>query len=175
MIATNALEMKVLEAIQPSLAHMGFEPVLVKMQESSRNRVLQLMIERTDGMMMSIEDCEAVSEMVSALLDVEDLIPGSAYQLEVSSPGLDRPLTRSKDFSAFAGHEAKLEVAVPLEGRKRFRGVLGGIDGEEVLIHVDNADYRLALDNIRTAKLVATDALVAELLRKDKKARGLDS
>jgi ribosome maturation factor RimP len=116
--------------VAPSLAATGFEVVRVQLL-GQYSPVLQIMIERTDRRAISVDDCADVSRTVSALLDVEDVIPGS-YTLEVSSPGIDRPLTRPEHFVRFAGFEAKLETRIPLDGRKRFTGRLLGLEGERV-------------------------------------------
>ena len=118
------------------------------------------MIERNDGAALQVDDCSEVSHAISALLDVEDPIEG-VYDLEVSSPGVDRPLTRRKDFEAYSGFEAKMESVLPINGRKRYRGILGGVEGEDVLIHVDGTEYRIALGNVAEAKLMMNDALMA--------------
>lgn len=116
--------------IEPSVEAMGYELVRVQLSGGQRP-TLQIMAERSDGAAMTVEDCADISRAVSALLDVEDPLPG-AYTLEVSSPGIDRPLTRLKDFERFAGFEARLETKAPVDGRKRFRGFLAGIEGDTV-------------------------------------------
>ena len=147
--------------VAPTLESMGYE--LVRLTLSGVQRpVLQIMADRADERPMTVEDCADISRAVSALLDVEDPIDG-AYTLEVSTPGIDRPLTRAKDFSRFAGHEAKLELAIPMEGRKRFRGIIGGIDEAGMIALEDEKDGAVTLPfaDLRTAKLVLTDALLA--------------
>ncbi|ACJ00277.1 ribosome maturation factor RimP [Rhodospirillum centenum] len=116
--------------IEPSVEAMGYELVRVQLSGGQRP-TLQIMAERSDGAAMTVEDCADISRAVSALLDVEDPLPG-AYTLEVSSPGIDRPLTRLKDFERFAGFEARLETKAPVDGRKRFRGFLAGIEDDAV-------------------------------------------
>ena len=125
------------------------------------SRTLQIMAERPDGS-MTIDDCADLSRSVSALLDVEDPISGS-YRLEVSSPGLDRPLTRLKDFRTWAGFEARVELAAPQDGRKRFRGLLRGVEDETVLLEEEGEAelHRLPFRAVAKAKLVLTDALIA--------------
>jgi ribosome maturation factor RimP len=119
------------------------------------------MAERHDGSGMGVEDCAALSRHISAILDVEDPIEG-AYTLEVSSPGIDRPLTRPKDFERFAGHLAKIETRRPIEGRKRFQGRLVGRAGEEVVVAMEEGgEARLPMTEISKAKLVLTDELIA--------------
>lgn len=117
------------------------------------------MAERADGAPMTVDDCADISHAVSALLDVEDPIAG-AYTLEVSSPGIDRPLTRLKDFERFAGFEAKLESRVSVDGRKRFKGRLGGVEDGEILIDTEQGAARVPFDTVLRAKLVLTDELI---------------
>lgn len=145
--------------VAPSLAATGFEVVRVLFMGQHRP-VLQIMIERSDRRALSVDDCAEVSRTVSALLDVEDVIPGS-YTLEVSSPGIDRPLTRPEHFARFAGFEAKLETRFPLDGRKRFTGRLLGLEGERVRIATAEGEMALPLADVQRAKLVLTDELIA--------------
>ena len=147
---------------EPVLADMGFRLVRVKMSGPT----LQIMAERPDGT-FSIDDCEAVSRALSPLLDVEDVIP-SRYHLEVSSPGIDRPLVRPTDFEVWAGHEVKIEMAVPVAGRKRFKGNLEGYAEGEVRLFIENPEgatkepvlIGVPFADISDAKLVLTDALI---------------
>jgi len=138
---------------------MGYEIVRVHLSGGQRP-VLQVMAERADGAPMTVDDCADISRTVSALLDVEDPIQG-AYSLEVSSPGIDRPLTRLKDFERYAGFEARVETRGPIDGRRRFRGVLKGVAGETVRLEVEGGLAELPFDGILRAKLVLTDALIA--------------
>lgn len=149
---------------------MGYALVLVKLADGSRRKTLTLMAERTDDKMMSFDDCAEISRTVSALLDVEDPIAG-AYDLEVSSPGIDRPLTKPQDFTRFAGYEAKCETMVPIDGRKRFKGAIVGIEGEVITFKMPEGEAKVPFSNIRTAKLVMTDALVEAHLKKQKKQK----
>ena len=147
---------------EPVLADMGFRLVRIKMTGST----LQIMAERPDGT-FSIEDCESVSRAMSPLLDVEDVI-SSRYHLEVSSPGIDRPLVRPSDFEIWAGHDAKIEMAVPVAGRKRFRGHLEGYHDGEVRLFIENPEggskepvlIGVPFADIGEAKLVLTDQLI---------------
>jgi ribosome maturation factor RimP len=157
-IGVNATE-KVTDLIEPSLRAMGFELVRVLVQGNQRP-VLQVMAERIDRSSMTVEDCAQISRAVSAILDVEDPIP-SAYHLEVTSPGLDRPLTRPADFERFAGFEARIETELPIEGRRRFRGRLLGLADDDVRIQLPEGEQRIALGAIKKAKLVLTDELLA--------------
>jgi ribosome maturation factor RimP len=146
--------------IAPSLAAMGYRIVRIAFTGGGRGATLQIMAERDDEASMTVDDCAAISHAVSALLDVADPI-ASSYMLEVSSPGIDRPLTRREDFERFAGFEAKIDLKEPLEGRRRFRGKLLGTDGQQVSLRVDGETQRLPLAGIARAKLVLTDELIA--------------
>jgi ribosome maturation factor RimP len=146
-------------AIAPALAAMGYEVVRVRFSGGNQP-VLQVMIERADRGALSVEDCAAASRTVSALLDVED-VATDAYTLEVSSPGIDRPLVRLDDFDRFSGFEAKVEMTEPLEGRRRFRGRLLGAEDGCVRIAVDDNAVSLPHAAILRAKLVLTDELIA--------------
>jgi ribosome maturation factor RimP len=153
--------LRVVKVVEPVLDGMGFRLVRVKMSGST----LQIMAERPDGS-FTIDDCEQASRAISPLLDVEDVI-SSRYFLEMSSPGIDRPLVRTEDFERWAGHEAKIEMAVPQAGRKRFRGVLEGYADGEVRLFIDNPEggpdkllIGLPFADIDEAKLVLTDALI---------------
>ena len=153
-----------IEAIlAPSVEAMGFELVRIRYGGGTRP-VLQIMAERDTGE-MSVEDCAQLSRTVSALLDVEDPI-SDEYVLEVSSPGIDRPLTRPKDFVRYAGHLARLEVAPPVKGQRRFRGTLAGL-AQDVLRLVPEAGeaVEIPLAQITRAQLVLTDALIEESLK----------
>ena len=150
--------------IAPSLDGMGYE--LVRVQLQGRERLtLQVMADRADGAPMTVEDCADISRSLSALLDVEDPIDRE-YTLEVSSLGIDRPLTRPKDFAAWAGFEAKLESVQPIDGRKRFRGQLLGLDESgQVRLRVETGEVAIPFADVRGAKLVLTDALIAATIK----------
>jgi ribosome maturation factor RimP len=145
--------------VAPSLAATGYEIVRVLLMGQHRP-LLQIMIERADRRAVSVDDCAEVSRTVSALLDVEELVAGS-YTLEVSSPGIDRPLTRPEHFVRFAGFEAKVETRMPLDGRKKFTGRLLGLEGERVRIATAEGEMALPLADVQRAKLVLTDELIA--------------
>jgi ribosome maturation factor RimP len=151
--------------IEPSLRDMGYN--LVRVQFTGGHRaVLQIMAERADDGEMDVDDCAALSRTISALLDVEDPI-ASAYTLEVSSPGIDRPLVKPDDFDRFAGLEAKLELAFPVDGRKRFRGRLIGMVGDRVRIRIGRGGtVELPFADIAQAKLVLTDELIDASLKR---------
>jgi ribosome maturation factor RimP len=147
--------------IEPVLDEMGFRLVRVRLTAST----LQIMAERPDGT-FSIDDCEAVSRAISPLIDIEDPVPQS-YNLEVSSPGIDRPLVRPEDFARWVGHEAKIELVKPLDGRKRFRGIIAGVSGDDVRLTLPPeksgagaVPVALPFAGIGDAKLVLTDALI---------------
>lgn len=153
--------LRVAKLVEPVLDGMGFRLVRVKMSGST----LQIMAERPDGS-FTIDDCEQASRAISPMLDVEDVI-SSRYFLEMSSPGIDRPLVRQEDFERWAGHEAKIEMAVPQAGRKRFRGILEGFADGEVRLFIDNPEggsekllIGVPFADIGDAKLVLTDALI---------------
>ena len=145
--------------IADAVVAMGYDIVRVMLSGNRRAR-LQIMAERHDGEGMTVDDCARISRAVEGLLEVEDPIAGS-YELEVSSPGLDRPLTRLADFVRFAGHEAKLETLLPLEGRRRWRGRLLGVAGESVRLGLDEGEVELPFRDLAKAKLVLTDDLLA--------------
>jgi ribosome maturation factor RimP len=157
----------------PVLQGMGYRLVRIKISGESGCTV-QIMAERPDGS-MQIEDCEAISKALSPVLDVADPID-RAYRLEISSPGIDRPLVRRSDFERYAGHLVKIEMAVAHQGRKRFRGTLGGVEGDAVQLHRDDiragedADVMLVMEDIADARLVLTDELIAESMRRGKAA-----
>ncbi|MGE5506588.1 MAG: ribosome maturation factor RimP [Actinomycetota bacterium] len=154
------LHSRLADLIAPSLEAMGYELVRVILQGKQRP-TLQIMAERIDGAAMTVDDCAEISRGISALLDVEDPIQG-AYTLEVSSPGIDRPLTRPKDFEIWAGFEAKLESSLPVDGRKRFKGRLRGLDGDgRVRIDTEAGEVAVPMADIRNAKLVMNDELLA--------------
>lgn len=155
---TGHRERMIAELITPSVEDAGYD--LVRVVFAGKNlATLQIMIDRLDGRAITVDDCADVSRMVSALLDVEDPVPG-AYTLEVSSPGIDRPLVRESDFDRFAGFEAKVEMDQPVMGQRRFTGRLAGIDGGDVKMLCDGEDMRLPYVAIRSASLVLTDELI---------------
>ncbi len=156
----EGLEARIADSILPTLTHLGYE--LVRVQVSGKERpTVQIMADRADGALFRVEDCEAISHAVGAVLDVADPIKGE-WDLEVSSAGIDRPLTRAKDWNRFAGHVATLELAIPHDGRKRFRGVALGADAEVARLKLDDGtELAFPRSNIRKAKLVLTDELIA--------------
>jgi ribosome maturation factor RimP len=171
LIAKAAIDRRLAEIITPVLEDMGFELVRVRLM-SGKSTTLQIMADRPDGG-IEVDDCAAISNAISATLDVEDPIL-DAYTLEVSSPGIDRPLTRLKDFDMFEGYEAKLETADLIDGRRRFKGELAGVEDDEVLINVEEGTIGLKFDWLTDAKLVLTDDLIKEMLRQRKAAGTLN-
>jgi ribosome maturation factor RimP len=155
---------------EPVLADLGYRLVRVRISAFAGCTV-QIMAERPDGT-MTIEDCQAASRALASVFGAADPIE-SSYRLEISSPGIDRPLVRRSDFDRYAGHQAQVEVAVPIEGRRRFRGELAGTEGECVRLRCaapdsEPADVLLRIDDMTEAKLVLTDALVTQALRRSK-------
>lgn len=175
LIARTAIDRRLAEIIAPVIEDLGFELVRVRLQ-GGKTATLQIMADRPEGG-INVDDCGQISVAVSATLDVEDPLE-DAYHLEVSSPGIDRPLTRIKDFETFEGYEARLETDQAIDGRKRFKGVLAGVekgeDGDEVLINIEEAGQiqtiGLRFDWLADAKLVLTDELIREMLRQKKEA-----
>ena len=156
----TGLEARLAARITPTLEALGYELVRVAVMGRERPTV-QIMAERADGARFGIEDCEAISRQLGAVLDVEDPLPG-AWTLEVSSPGIDRPLTRAKDWNRYAGHLARVEMAVAHEGRKRFAGIVLGADRDIARLRLDDGgEVSLPRADIRRARLVLTDALLA--------------
>jgi ribosome maturation factor RimP len=150
---------QVTELIEPTLHDMGFELVRVLMSGGQRP-TLQVMVERLDQAPVTLEHCAEVSRALSAVLDVADPLPG-AYRFEVTSPGLDRPLVRRADYERFAGLEARLETELPIEGRRRYRGRLLGLAGDQVRLALPEGEMSIPFDAIKKAKLVLTDELLA--------------
>ncbi|EHM00238.1 hypothetical protein HMPREF9946_02699 [Acetobacteraceae bacterium AT-5844] len=157
----EGLEARIATAITPTLSAMGYEIVRVMIQ-GKQTPTVQIMADRADGRPIGVEDCEKISHAAGAVLDVDDPFSGE-WNLEVSSPGIDRPLTRTKDWLRFAGHLATAEMSVPFEGRRRFRGFILGADEENVRLKLEDAAGEVTLPRIdmRRAKLVLTDELIA--------------
>jgi len=157
MAKRTALDDQLDDLLRPTIESMGFEVIRIRLMGSSP-QVLQIMAERPDGT-ISIDECADISRAVSAVLDVEDPVSGN-YNLEVSSPGIDRPLTRLKDFERFDGYEAKLELRQSVDGQRRFRGTLDGVEDGEIRIATEHGILGFALEMIDQAKLVMTDELL---------------
>jgi ribosome maturation factor RimP len=147
--------------LEPVVEAAGFRLVRLRVM-GAKSKTVQIMAERPDGT-MTVEGCAELSRALSAFLETDDPIEGE-YELEVSSPGIDRPLTRAADFARWAGHEAKIELHAPLDGRKRFRGAIG-LDGNDVMVKSQAATVRFPFKAILEAKLVLTDKLISEDLK----------
>jgi ribosome maturation factor RimP len=174
LIVEPGLAARVAAIVEPVIEDLGYRLVRVKVSGADGCTV-QIMAERPDGS-MAVEDCEAVSRALSPVLDVADPID-RAYRLEISSPGLDRPLVRRSDFDRYAGHLARIEMDMPVDGRKRFRGTLAGTEGETARLARDDvaegedAQVLLPIREMSEAKLVLTDKLVTDALRREKAAK----
>ena len=171
LIAKTAIDRRLAEIITPVIEDLGYELMRVRLQ-GGKTATLQIMADRPEGG-INVDDCAQISTAVSATLDVEDPIEDN-YHLEVSSPGIDRPLTRLKDFGTFEGYEARLDLNQAIDGRKKFKGVLAGVEGTEVLINIEDKGQThtigLDFDLLSDAKLVLTDELIKEMLRQKKEA-----
>jgi ribosome maturation factor RimP len=179
IITETGIEARVARIVEPVASDLGYRLVRVKLS-SMNGATLQIMAERPDGI-MTVEDCERLSRDLSPVLDVEDPID-AAYHLEVSSPGIDRPLVRRSDFARWAGHEAKIELLRPRDGRRRFKGLLVGVEDDAVGLRMETKGkldeamtVSLPLAEIEEARLVLTDALVRETLRKEKRKARQDN
>jgi len=174
LIVEPGLPARVAAIAEPVIESLGYRLVRVKVS-SSEGCTVQIMAERPDGSMV-VEDCETISRTLSPLLDAADPIE-PAYRLEISSPGIDRPLVRKSDFERHQGHLVKIEMEIPVQGRKRFRGHLAGIEGEAVRLRRDDAaegeeaEVLLPIGEMSEAKLVLTDELVTQALRREKAAK----
>ena len=175
LVARTVIDRRLADIVRPVIESMGYELVRLRLM-AGKTRTLQIMADRPEGG-IEVSDCAEISTTLSALLDVEDPLE-DAYTLEVSSPGIDRPLTRLKDFDVWEGHEAKLETAEMIDGRRRFKGQLQGIEGDEVLIEIEDqgkpVTIGLRFDWLSDAKLVLTDALITETLRGRKNAGAIN-
>ncbi|MGI9394296.1 MAG: ribosome maturation factor RimP [Boseongicola sp.] len=175
LIANTTVDRRLAGIIDPVVEDMGFELVRVRLM-GSKTKTLQIMAERPAGG-IEVDDCAEISTAISASLDVEDPID-EAYTLEVSSPGIDRPLTRLKDFDSWTGYEAKLETLELIDGRRRFKGRLQGTEGDEVLVEVEvngqPTTIGLKFDWLSDAKLVLTDDLIRNVLKARKDAGVVD-
>lgn len=175
LIAKTAIDRRLAEIVSPVIEGLGFELIRLRLQ-GGRHPLLQIMADRPDGG-IDVDDCAKISTAVSASLDVEDPIEDQ-YTLEVSSPGIDRPLTRLKDFDVWEGWEARIETSEQIDGRKRFKGILRGTEGDEVLLEIEEkgeaVTIGLQFDWLSDAKLVLTDELIEEMLRQKKATETVD-
>ena len=176
LVARTPMDRRLAGIVAPVIESMGFELIRLRLQGGKR-ATLQIMADRPAGDPAGpivVDDCGEISTAVSAVLDVEDPI-SDPYTLEVSSPGIDRPLTRLKDFDTWAGHDARVETAELIDGQRRFRGILAGTEGDEVLLEIEAGTIGLRFDWLSDAKLILTDALIAETLRARKAAGDFDA
>ena len=175
LIAKTAIDRRMAEILTPVIEDMGFEVVRIRLMGGKSN-TLQIMVERPNGG-IEVDECALVSTAVSAVLDVEDPIE-DPYALEVSSPGIDRPLTRLKDFENWEGYEARVETTEMIDGRRRFRGLLAGVEGDEVLVNIEEGGETITVglhfDWLSDAKLILTDELIRDMLRARKAAGIID-
>jgi ribosome maturation factor RimP len=171
LIAKAAMDRRLAEIITPVIEDMGYELVRVRLM-SGKTSTLQVMADKPEGG-IEVDDCAKISTALGAVLDVEDPIVDE-YALEVSSPGIDRPLTRLKDFANFEGYEAKIETDDMIDGRRRFKGELAGVEGNEVLINIEEGTVGLQFEWLSDAKLVLTDELIKEMLRQRKATGAID-
>lgn len=173
LIAKTAMDRRLADIVQPVIEGLGFELVRIRLMGGA-TRTLQIMADKPEGG-IEVDHCGDISTAVSAVLDVEDPIEEN-FILEVSSPGIDRPLTRLKDFEMWKGWEARIETTELIDGRRRFKGTLGGVEGDEVLIALDEGKEPIVIglqfDWLSDAKLILTDELISEMLRQ-KKASGV--
>lgn len=173
LVAKTAMDRRLADIVQPVIEGLGFELVRIRLMGGA-TRTLQIMADKPEGG-IEVDDCGDISTAVSAVLDVEDPIEEN-YVLEVSSPGIDRPLTRLKDFEMWKGWEARVETTELIDGRRRFKGMLAGVEGEEVLIELEEGKETVTIglqfDWLSDAKLILTDELITEMLRQ-KKASGV--
>jgi ribosome maturation factor RimP len=169
LIAKTAMDRRLADLLSPVIEGLGFELVRIRLMGGA-TRTLQIMADRPDGG-IEVDECGEISTAVSAVMDVEDPIEEN-YVLEVSSPGIDRPLTRLKDFEMWKGWEARIETTELIDGRRRFKGMLAGIEGDEVLIEIEEGKEPLTIglqfEWLSDAKLILTDELIAEMLRQKK-------
>ena len=165
LITKTLLESRILLIAKPIVQDMGFEVIRIRLIDG-KSKLIQIMID-SPKMNITVDDCANISNELSAAMDVEDPYE-DAFNLEVSSPGIDRPLTRICDFDQWSGYEAKLETTSAIEGQKRFKGILSGTDGDEVLIKLDIGTIGLKFDWLSDAKLILTDALIRETLQNQK-------
>ena len=175
LIAKTAIDRRLADLIGPVIEGLGFELVRIRLM-GGKTRTLQIMVDRPDGG-IEVDECATCSTAISAVLDVEDPIEDN-YILEVSSPGIDRPLTRLKDFDMWVDYEARLETTELIDGRRRFKGILQGTEGDEVLIEIEEGGESLTIglqfDWLSDAKLLLTDELIAEVLRQRKESGVVD-
>ncbi|MEO1398491.1 MAG: ribosome maturation factor RimP [Pseudomonadota bacterium] len=174
IVREEGVDARIAAVVTPVIEDLGYRLVRARLFDHN-GLTMQIMAEKPDGS-MAVSDCEAVSKALSPVLDVEDPV-SAAYNLEVSSPGIDRPLVRRNDFETWAGHIAKVETVTLVEGRKRFKGMLVGLDGETLVLRRDDVpageknENRIPLSLVASANLILTDELIREALKRDKALR----
>lgn len=166
----ETLEQKIEHIVAPAVQALGYRVVQVRLVDSNKSSILRIMAERMDDRSMSLDDCTEISRTISTLLDVEDPIP-QAYRLEVSSPGLDRPLVKLEDFVRYAPHEIKLETKLPLDGRRRFKGWLEGVNGTDIVLQVEGEKIAIPFNDVHTAKLVLSEDTIRNALTQHKRSQ----
>ncbi len=175
LIAKTAIDRRLATIVQPTIEGLGYELVRIRLM-GGKTRILQVMADRPEGG-INVDDCAKISTALSAVLDVEDPIEDN-YTLEVSSPGIDRPLTRLKDFDMWHGYEARVETTELIDGRRRFKGLLAGTEGDEILITIEEGGEEVTIglkfEWLSDAKLLLTDELIAEMLRQRKESGAFD-
>ena len=171
LIAKTAMDVRLADIVTPVIEDMGFELVRLRLM-SGKTPILQIMAEKPEGG-IEVDDCAQISTAISAIMDVEDPIVDE-YTLEVSSPGIDRPLTRLKDFDAWNGYVAKIETTEMIDGQRRLKGTIAGTEGDEVLLEIEQGTIGLKFEWLSDAKLVLTDELIRDVLRARKDAGAID-
>ncbi|MDX2235880.1 MAG: ribosome maturation factor RimP [Hyphomonadaceae bacterium] len=172
MRASNPLEERIIGLIEPAAADLGYAIVRVRLSGLKRKR-LQIMAERIADGLMGIDDCTRLSRALSPVLEAADPVKGE-YDLEMSSPGIDRPLVRLEDFARFAGHEAKVELTIGIEGQRKFRGDILGVDGSDIRLTHEHGEARFPFAHVANARLMLTDRLIEEDLRRARAAEAAD-
>jgi len=171
--ALNPAEERVIALIEPTAEQLGYRIVRVRLSGNRRKR-LQIMAERLSDGQMGIDDCTRLSRAISPIFDLEDPIQGE-FDLELSSPGIDRPLMRTEDFERFIGHEAKLETGQMIEGQRRYKGVIAGVAGDVITLKTERGEVRLNFSALSDARLVLTDKLIELDLKRAKAAAAADA
>jgi ribosome maturation factor RimP len=167
------VEERVIALIEPTASGLGYRIVRVRVSGNRRKR-LQIMGERLSDGQMGIDDCSRLSRALAPVFDLEDPIPGGEYDLEISSPGIDRPLMRIEDFERFKGHAAKLETIGTVNGQRRFKGVIADVEGDVIVLATDQGELRLQFAQLSEARLVLTDKLIEEDLKRAKAAEAAE-
>ena len=170
--ATNPVEERVIALIEPTAAGLGYRIVRVRLSGNRRKR-LQIMAERVSDGQMGIDDCGRLSRALSPVFDLEDPVQGE-YDLEISSPGIDRPLMRIEDFERFIGFDAKLETAVPINNQRRWKGVIKAVNGDDITLATEHGEAKLKFSALSDARLVLTDKLIEDDLKRAKAAEAVE-